>query len=276
MRVLLVTVLCALLLAPGGVARAEWIVEAEGGVVWEDNLTRAARERDRRGGIALAPALTVGRYEQLTDWLSLQVTADLKGSVYPEFDGLSHFAPAATLGLRGKLGLGAYAPWARVFLTGGALDYGDEARDATLLETGVQAGKRLTERVAVHGGYAYESIDAGNDVFSGDAHTLSVRGTIGLTGALELGLGYAVRWGDLVVHRAPGGARPAHSRLVDTFDTELLALRIDATTHLFSVAVDYAVTPQASLSVGYEHSISFGPAFDYPNHAVRASFGWSF
>jgi hypothetical protein len=32
----------------GAEARAEWVLEAGGGVVWESNLTRATREDDRK------------------------------------------------------------------------------------------------------------------------------------------------------------------------------------------------------------------------------------
>lgn len=277
-RLALPAVLCALLLAGVAAAHAEWIVDAEGGFVYEDNLTRAAREVDRRSGIAFAPTLSVGHYFQLTDAMSLLATADFKASLYPEFERLSNLSSTVTLGVRHKLGLGAFAPWLRVFATGGALDYGDNVRDSTVVDIGVQAGKRLSERVDLQGGYTYESLDAHNGVFDQDAHTVSLKGSVGLTAAAQLALGYAVRWGDLIIHKAPApGAPPApHSRLVDTFGTTLVAARIDATTHLFSAAVSYALTPHAALSAGYEYQISFGPRFSYPNNLVRASFGYSF
>ena len=278
MRLLGAALVAALVIAHAALAGAEWTLDAEGALVYETNLSRAAREADRHDGIALAPGLTIGHYLQLTDAIALETAADLKGRIYPEFDGLSHVAPTLTLGVRGKLGLGAYAPWLRGFVAGGALLHGDDVRDGVLFETGVHAGKRLTERFSVQGGYAYESIDAHNDVFNGDAHTVSVRATAGLTADLQLIAGYALRWGDLVIHRAPvAGAPPApHTRVVDTFDTPLVAARIDATTHLFSAALAYALTQKATLSLGYEYQLSFGPEFSYPNHVVRASVGWSF
>lgn len=264
-----------LLLAHAAAARAEWIVDTEGSLVWEDNLTRAAREADRRSGIALAPAVTVGQYLQLADPLTLQVVGDVRGSVYPDFEGLSHVEPTVTVALRHKFGLGPLAPWARPFATAGARIHGDDVRDGVLLAAGLEAGKRLSERIAVQGGYRYESVDARDDVFNSDAHTLSVRGTVGLTPALELTVGYGLRWGDLVIHRSPPSG-PPHTRLVDTFDEPLVASRIDATTHLFSAALSYTLTPQSALTVGYEHHISIGPIFDYPNNLVRASVGFTF
>jgi len=40
-------------------ARAEWLAGAQGGLLYEDNLNRAARERDQKSDLALAPRLSV-------------------------------------------------------------------------------------------------------------------------------------------------------------------------------------------------------------------------
>ena len=278
MRRLAVAVLCALLLAPVAQARAEWFGDVEGATMYENNLTRATRAADRKDGLALVSRVSVGHHVQLTAPTSLALTADLEGTVYPDFDRLSHLAGSLTLGVRHKLGLGAPAPWARVFATAGVLDYGEAVRDGMVLGAGFQIGKRLTERIDVEAGYAYESIDARNLVFNGKSHTFSLRSGVALTGALQLTLGYAARLGDLVIHRAPAprAAPTAHARLVHTFDTPLVAARISATTHLFSATLGYALTEHAALRVGYEYSISFGPVFSYPNHLARASFVYSF
>jgi hypothetical protein len=277
-RRLAVAVLCALVLGPVAQACAEWFADVDGALVYEDNLSRAARSADRKQGIALVSRATVGHQVQLTDPTSLAVAADVEGTLYPEFDRLSHLAGTLTLGVRHKLGLGARAPWARVFAAGGVLDYGDDVRDGVVLGAGFQAGKRITERIDVEGGYAYESIDARNLVFNGTSHTFSLRSGVALTDALQLTLGYAARLGDLVIHRAPapGAAPTAHARLVRTFDTPLVAARISATTHLFSATLGYALTSHAALKVGYEYSISYGPVFSYPNHLARAGFAYSF
>ena len=275
---LLAAVLCAFLLLGAATARAEWIVDAGSDIVYEDNLTRATRPADRRSDIALSPALAIGHYWQLADATSLLATADFKGSLYPRFERLSNISSALTLGVRQKFGLGAAAPWLRAFATGGAVDYGDSLRDSVLVDAGVQVGKRLTERFDVRGGYTYERLDARSPVFDQQSHTLALRGGAVVTDALQLTLGYAVRWGDLVVHRtpAPGAVQTSHTRVVNTFDTPLEAVRIDATTHIVSAAASYALTPRAALSLGYEHQISIGPTFTYPNNLVRGGFAYSF
>lgn len=277
MRALVRAVVLCCVLVPAA-AHAEWILDAGGDVVYEDNLTRAARGADRRDDTAFSPWLSFGHHGQLRDATSLLASIDIKASLYSRFEELSNVASTLTLAVRHKFGLGAGAPWVRGFATAGVLDYGDDVRDSALVDAGVAAGKRLSDRFGVQGGYTYERLDARSRVFDQDSHTLSIEGSAALTDVLHLALGYAVRWGDLVVHRtpAPGAARTSHTRVVTTFDTPLEAVRIDATTHIFSAAASYALTPRAAITGGYEHQLSIGPVFEYPNHLVRAGFAYSF
>jgi hypothetical protein len=275
------TVVIVLLLAALAVvdrADADWIADVAGGLVYEDNLSRATRPADRKSGVALTSTVSLGHHFQLGGQTSVVASADFNGSLYPEFDGLNHLASSLTLGVRHKVGLGAFAPWLRVFAAGGLLDYGDNVRDGAVVEMGAQVGKRLTDRIDVEVGYAHESVDAGNLVFNSDAHAFSLKAGVRLMGALQLTLGYTARLGDLVVHRAPsaGAARTSHERVVRTFDTPLVAARISATTHVMSAALGYALTPHAALTLGYEYQISYGPVFNYPNHVARAGIAYSF
>ncbi len=112
---LLAAAVCACLLVPAAAAHAEWIVDAGSDLVYEDNLTRAARRADRRDDVALSPWLSIGHHVQLGDATSLLASADVKGTLYPRFEGLSNVAPTLTLGVRRKFGLGASAPWLRGF-----------------------------------------------------------------------------------------------------------------------------------------------------------------
>jgi hypothetical protein len=272
-----VAIPCALLLVATE-AHAEWILDGGVGLVYESNLPRAAREADRESDVALVPVLTAGHYFQLTDAMGLTATAEIKPTFYPRFEGLTNLSATGTVAIRHKLGLGALAPWIRVFAGGGALDYGDDDRDSAIVNVGLQAGKRFSERIDLRLGYTYERLDANDTLFNGESHTVSLSGVLGLTGDLHLTVGYGFRWGDLVVHKTPVPTEPqtSRSRIVDTFDTPLTATRIDADTHLVSVTLGWAVTPHTSLGLGYEYQISIGPQFDYPNHVVRASFTYSF
>ena len=267
-----------LLLVPAAEVHAEWVLGAEGAVVYESNLSRATREVDRESDVAFVPSFSFGYYWQLTDATGLLATFDFRASIYSEFAGLTNFSPTLNLGVRHKFGLGGLAPWLRVFASGGAIDYDDDVRDTAIVDVGAEVGKRFSERVDLRFGYTYERLDANDRVFDGDSHTLSLRSTVGLTSDLYLTLGYSVRWGDLVVHRTPGPGDWSlrNARIVNTFDRPMTATRIDATTHFVSIALGWALTQHTSLNAGYEYQISIGPQFDYPNHVVRASFNYNF
>jgi hypothetical protein len=259
-------------------AGAEWVADLNAGTVYEDNLSATARTADRRSDVALASTLAAGYYFRLTGATSVQATADARGSLYAEFDRLSHASLGATLGLGHKFGLGPLAPRARLVASGGYVDYRDDVRDTALVTAGGQVGKRIHERVDLEVGYLYERREARDPVFDQDAHTLSLLGSLAVTEALQLTLGYALRLGDLVVHAVPGsGVPPAGpSRLVNTFDTPLVATRIDATAHIFSVLLSYALTAHVAANAGYEYQIAFGPRLNYPNNVVRVSLSYSY
>ena len=93
---LLAPLLSVLLLVPATTAHAEWIIDAEAGMVYEDNLPRATREADRKSDLALVPALSIGHYFQLTDAMSLLASVDFRGSIYTDYDLLSNLSSTAT------------------------------------------------------------------------------------------------------------------------------------------------------------------------------------
>jgi hypothetical protein len=265
------------ILARTSAADAEWFALVEGGLVYETNLSRASRSEDRKSDLALVPTLIAGHAFQISDSTRVLVFGDLRGSIYTDFDRLNNLWSGLGVSGKHKFGLGAAAPWVRVFGSGAYLNYREDVRDSTVVDAGVEGGKRIHERVDLLAGYRYETRDADNRVFDGESHTISLRGNASITHALELSLGYAVQWGDLVVHRSPlGPSWGAPGLIVDTFDTPLEAVRIDATTHILSADLGFQLTPHAAVIAGYEYQISHGPEFDYPNHVVRTRFSYSF
>ncbi len=271
----LVVAACALGRAPA--ARAEWLADAGAGFVWEDNLSRAAKARDAKSDLAFVPTVSLGQSFQLTGSTSLRASADLRGSVYTEFNKLDNLSAGLAAGVRHKLGWGAFAPWVRAGGSAAWLQYEDDVLDSSLLAAGLEAGKRLHERIDLQAGYLYESRDANAPPFDQRAHTASVRGSFSFTGATDLVLGYATRWGDFTVHRRAAGApRPHPSRLVETFDRPMFAFRIDATTYAASATVSHALSRHSSLNAGYDYQFTQGPRLSYTNNVFRASFTYSY
>jgi hypothetical protein len=257
-------------LGPASDAAADWVLDALGGVEWDDNVNRAARARDRETDTALIGSLSSGYYFQLTDSASLLATADLRGTLYTGFEGLSSLAPGASARLRDKFGLGPRAPWAELLGSAAYQDYRDAIRSGVVVTAGARAGQRLHDRFALFVGYAFDLTDARDAVFSASGHTASVRATVTLTRALELGLEYAVRVGDIVVTRSlRDPPPPSPSVVIDTFDVPLPASRIPATTYAMSVDLSYALTDHIAATVGFTHRNAQAARFAYPDNALR-------
>ncbi|PYM07978.1 MAG: hypothetical protein DMD82_04175 [Candidatus Rokuibacteriota bacterium] len=276
-RVVLAFVVAACVPCGATAARAEWLADAEGGVVYEDNLNGAAKARDQKSDLAFVPRLSVGHHVQLTDSTSLRLTADLQGGVYTEFDRLDTVSSGLALGVRRKFGLGADAPWARVFGSAAYLNYNDGVLDSSLVSVGLELGKRLHQRFDLRAGYLYEVRDANTPVFDLTAHTAFANVSVALTEATELILGHATRWGNFTVHRRATTAEPPRPvRVVETFDTPLFAFRIDATTYQASATISQALTRDAAISVGYDYQFTQGPRLTYTNNVFRGSFTYSY
>jgi hypothetical protein len=266
----LVSLLVAL--TPPSRAAAEWILDVLGGAEYDDNVNRAAQDADQESDVALLGLASTGYYLQLTDSASLSATADLRGTLYARFDQLSSLAPGVGARARYKFGLGRRAPWVQAFGTAAYQAYREEIRSGLVATAGARAGTRLHDRLELVAGYTFDVTDARNSVFSVSGNTASARGTVALTSALDVSVEYAVRWGDVVVTRslADPTPPPSPSVVVDTFDTPMLASRIDATTHAVSVDLSYALTRHLAAMIGFTHRLAQGPKLDYPDNAVRA------
>ena len=110
-----------LFLGLAGPAGAAWIADVETGVIYEDNLSFAAKDRDIKGAAALATWAATGFTAYLTDRHVVSLTGDLVGDLHERYSGLDHVALGVTAAFRSKLGLGAEAPWVRVAASGGRL-----------------------------------------------------------------------------------------------------------------------------------------------------------
>jgi len=259
------------------VARAEWLADADGALVYEDNLSRAATARDEKSDLALVGTLSAGPSFQVTNSTSLRLTGDLKGRVYTEFEGLTSLSTGLTVAARRKFGLGPFAPWVRAFGSAAYLNYRDDVLDSLVLDAGAEVGKRVHERVDLQAGYLYEVREAGTAVFDQAAHILSVRGILSLTDAVDLVVGGMARWGDFTVHRAVTTPRPPRpARVVETFDVPLYAFRIDAATYTASLSLSYALSRHAAVSLGYEYQFTQGPRVTYTNNVCRASLSYRY
>jgi hypothetical protein len=280
----------ALLLGHGSLAAAAWIVDAETGVVYEDNLSFASMGRDIKGAVALTTSVSAGAAAYLTDRDVVSLTGDFFGDLHERYGGLDHVSLGMTTAYRRKLGLGPSVPWVRVAAAGARLQYREDVRDGWYYRVAAGIGTRIGDRWEVRAEYAFDGRTADHerrvtprlpaDVFDQQAHTLSVRADVQATTSLALFGGYAVRLGDVASTTQRNAQIFAASTAVvadPAFGSNTFAYKIDATTHILGVGLSYALGTRWSLNVRYEHQIGLGDGgIDYHNNVVGGTVLYSF
>ncbi|MBM3221257.1 MAG: hypothetical protein FJZ38_21710 [Candidatus Rokubacteria bacterium] len=284
MRTLAALVLTACALAPAPAAAADWFFEGDAGVVYETNVGLAQRARDVKSDSALSTSVSTGLALPLGDDHLFTFSGDVNGNGYVELPGLSNLGIGATAAFRTKFGLGASAPWLRLFASGTRLEYDDAVRDAWRYRLGAGGGLRLGERWDVRLDYVFEErmADHGHrvsrilpgDVFDITSHTYSARLDVAVNEVLTVFGGYALREGDVVSTTRRNAAILAASTALTTdrpFGPDFVAYKIDATVHILSFGLSFALGRHASLNLGYERQLGFGRRDqDYFNDVFRA------
>jgi len=279
-----------LLLGLGDPAGAAWIADVETGVVYEDNLSFASKDRDIKGAAAFATTAAGGFAAYLTDRHVVSLTGDLVGDLYERYSGLDHVALGVTAAFRSKLGLGAEAPWVRVAASGGRLQYREDVRDGWYYRVTAGVGKRFGARWALRADYAFDGRTADHeravtarlpaDVFDQQAHTVSVRADFQATAILAVFAGYAARFGDVAssTRRNPEIFAASDAVVADpAFGSDVFAYRLEATTHILAAGLSFALGARWSLNVGYEHQIGLAEGgLDYHNNVARGTLLFSY
>ena len=169
------TLSIVLLILLSSFARAEWRFEGETGVVYNSNLSNSDRSADVRDDWAWSSDISAGNALQLTRDLRLNFGADLRGELWDRFGAFNTIGPGASAGLRYRFGLGRQAPWVLLENRFGYDRFQDTAQSGYDNVLNFQAGIALSDRIALEGGYAFESFVAPNDFYDRQVHRGNVR-----------------------------------------------------------------------------------------------------
>jgi len=255
---------------------AEWRIEAETGVVYNSNLSNSDRSADIRDDWAWSSDISAGNRLQLTRDLRLNLAADLRGEVWDRFGSFNTIGPGASAGLRYRFGLGRQAPWILLEDRFGYDRFQDTAQSGYDNVLNFETGIALSDRLALEGGYAFESFVAPNDFYDRQVHRANVRGVFDVTSSLQVTLGYIYREGDVISYAVP--PRPDIARFSiereneDEFGLPLrTAYKLLGRTHAVSFSIAYQLMKYASVQVGYEYAVTTHDPLQYENHLVEAN-----
>ena len=265
-----------LLIVFSSFARAEWRFEAETGAFYDSNLSNSDRSADVRDDWAWKSQISAGNSLQLTRDLRMNLGADLRGEVWDRFGAFNTIGPGASAGLRYRFGLGRQAPWVLVENRFGYDRFQDTAQSGNDNMFNLQAGIALSDRLALEGGYAFESFVAPDDFYDRQVHRGNARILFDVTSSLQVSIGYIYREGDVISYAVP--PRPDIARFSieredeDEFGQPLrTAYKLLGRTHALSFSVAYQLMKYASVHLSYEYAVTTHDPLQYENHIVEAN-----
>ena len=281
------TLLAAVISAP---ATAEWLLDADAGVLYDSNLNRAYESADIRADGAFTLSAAGGSHFALSGADGLTLTADARSEIYHRFHGLNLLGLGGTALYRHKFGLGYAAPWILLAASASHDNYREDIRDSDRVELRAEMGKRFTEAFDMAFGGRFERRYAKNDqpvvpgisgkVFDLRGQSAYARAGYAVSDQLLLGVDLAVRRGDVVATtRQDFGIFVASDAIAPdpTFGSDFFAYRLRGTTDTARLTASWAFDNRSSLNFAYadERTDATG-GIVYRSHSANLVFAWRY
>jgi len=282
---------CAMLVAGiSAPATAEWLLDADAGVLYDSNLTRAYESADIRADGAITLSAAGGSYFALSGADGLTLTAEARSEIYNRFYGLNLFGLGGTALYRHKFGLGYAAPWILVAASASHDNYRDDIRDSDRIELRAELGKRFTESFDAAFGGRLERRYGKNDapvvpgisgkVFDLRGRSAYARAGYAVSDQLLLGVELAVRRGDVVATTRPDFEIFVVSDAIaadPTFGSGFFAYRLRGTTDTAKLTASWALDERSSLNFAYtDERTDAAGGIVYRSHSANLVYAWRY
>jgi hypothetical protein len=271
-------------------ATAEWLLDADAGVLYDSNLNRAFDSADIRADGAFTLSAAGGSYFALSSADGLTLTADARSEIYHRFHGLNLLGLGGTALYRHKFGLGYAAPWILLAASASHDNYRDDIRDSDRVELRAELGKRFTEAFDAAFGGRFERRYAKNDapvvpgisgkVFDLRGQSAYVRAGYAVSDRLLLGVELAVRRGDVVATTRRNFQIFVVSSAIardPTFGSDFVAYRLRGTTDTAKLTASWAFDDQSSLNFAYaDERTDAAGGIIYRSHSANLAYAWRY
>lgn len=282
---------CALLAGvTSAPATAEWLLDADAGVLYDSNLNRAYESADIRADGAFTLSAAGGSHFALSGADGLTLTASAQSEIYHRFHGLNLLGLGGTALYRHKFGLGYAAPWILLAASASHDNYREDIRDSDRVELRAEMGKRFTEAFDMAFGGRFERRYAKNDqpvvpgisgkVFDLRGQSAYARAGYAVSDPLLLGVELAVRRGDVVAATRRDFDIFIVSNAIapdPTFGSDFFAYRLRGTTDTARLTASWAFDNRSSLNFAYadERTDATG-GIVYRSHSANLVFAWRY
>jgi hypothetical protein len=252
------------------------LVDLGAGGGYDDNLNNATTPGQRAGSMFGTSWVSAGAFIPVSPKVRVTLSGAYSGTYYADFDDLTvnglsvrSLARVAVLDASSvTVGAGA-----------GRYLYGDEDRDATVYDAGLDVRRRVTPRLAVTAGYRYASHAAEASTFSSRSNRLSVGGEFQSGDNTWFGLRYAGVVGQSVFYESITTQTPSSGRghrPSSTFGTDQVAFQDDTTTHTVSASWEHEAADSIFARVEYAYSLVTADAGDAQDNVMWASVGYRY
>lgn len=266
-------VAAAALCAASVAADAEWLLDADAGVIFDSNLTGAASGPDTRSDWAMAIGASAGQFFAPSGSDGLTLAVNVRGEFYDRYQGLNLASIGASARYRHKFGLGFDAPSASLVVNALYGDYRDDVRSGVRFDVRAELAKRFTESIDVLAGVAYdrrygphgEAVVPGisGEVFSLAGRSAYFKVDYTIDDPWLLSVDGSVRRGDVESTSQIGLpvflASDAIAKDPAFNDPNLFAYRLRGTTWTLGATSSFAFNDRASLNLRYAYAFTDSP-----------------
>jgi hypothetical protein len=273
---------------------AEAFVDAEAGLVYNDNWSRAERSRDIEDDVAAEANVSLGYFYQPGSNAGYTVASSLSAALFERNDDLNNTRFNFSGRWSQKLGLGRDAARVGAGMQAGYQAFQNDVRDAWLYSIDGRFVQPINEQVQLTLLLAYELTDgdtdttasnagpgpgpggggtADGDSFDTESWQTTVMLSYDLTEQWALSASYRFRTGEITSTATPSDDIVAAATAItrdNSFGSGRSAYRLDADSHAINVGGSYALDDSTSLTMSYEHQATDGDeGIDYSNNILR-------
>jgi hypothetical protein len=246
-------------------ARGDWTIAASASLSHDNNVGNAQHYADTEADSSASARLSLLNLLPLGENFSLAAGGDMSGQVYDHLSGLNNASLGASLSLKGKWALGAFAPWSRISIFAGRANYDDGYRDATIYRAAIEAGKRLDERWNLWAKYSFEHRAAdpvpsslygiSSDVFTVAGRSFNAGVQYAAGERITLNFSTLLRHGDVVSTSQEYANIFLNSKAVapdPTFGADAYAYRLYGTTYGARLGAEFSLSAHNLIGAGFQ------------------------
>ncbi len=242
-------------------------------ITLDNNINRSIDGDGEKRDLVIEPRLSLQHQYPLENEWVFSLEGYLAGAIHGKYHKLNHVVPGAIVGMSRFLGDGANAP---LFIAQLGVRYEFHDQDARF---GAEVNPRLETQFNL-GDFLYSSIyyeydnrfASENEIYDRDGHTIGLHIDVEVTPQYIFQLGYAYRYGDVLVHEPSDGPAPnipGKVFPVDTFTAHYAALKFtNEDRHTLYVGAQYALSLYTTLDLRLVHEEIRANSDKYPSSQI--------